>query len=30
VLVTQADLPRILGSSDAEPASVAADSDRDA
>jgi DNA segregation ATPase FtsK/SpoIIIE, S-DNA-T family len=30
VLVTQADLPRILGSDDAEPASVAADSDPDA
>jgi DNA segregation ATPase FtsK/SpoIIIE, S-DNA-T family len=29
VLITQADLPRVLGSGDAEPASVAADSDGD-
>ena len=29
VLITQADLPRFLGSGDAEPASVAADSDSD-
>jgi DNA segregation ATPase FtsK/SpoIIIE, S-DNA-T family len=30
VLITQADLPRFLGNGDAEPASVAADSDLDA
>jgi S-DNA-T family DNA segregation ATPase FtsK/SpoIIIE len=30
VLITQADLPRVLSSGDAEPASVAADSDPDA
>jgi S-DNA-T family DNA segregation ATPase FtsK/SpoIIIE len=30
VLITQADLPRVLGSAEAEPASVAADADPDA